>query len=184
MICALIAATKFVFVYDGIRENIQLGDIGHSILKQAQKAKDKLNRPQNFGPQKMETDDAQNAYTGADGYNSGTGGGGGYTWDEDTSRSDKRVEITLQQENGAVASATSDKPQSIISVHVPRGEPGRSGTLPQMMTILRLFGTIHYGAMLYLTWFMGFGVGLMFTFLFWHLQVTSLYQMAASTIHE
>ena len=31
-------------------------------------------------------------------------------------------------------------------------------------------GNIRIGSMLFLTWFMGFGVGLVFTFLFWHLQ--------------
>ncbi|XP_076324445.1 major facilitator superfamily domain-containing protein 6-like [Tachypleus tridentatus] len=42
--------------------------------------------------------------------------------------------------------------------------------LPEWFTILRTFATIRYGAFLYVTWFMGFGIGLVFTFLFWHLQ--------------
>ena len=33
-----------------------------------------------------------------------------------------------------------------------------------------LAGNVRIGSVLFLTWFMGFGVGLVFTFLFWHLQ--------------
>ncbi|XP_023225634.1 major facilitator superfamily domain-containing protein 6-like [Centruroides sculpturatus] len=42
--------------------------------------------------------------------------------------------------------------------------------LPEWFTVLRTFATLRYGAFLYVTWFMGFGIGLVFTFLFWHLQ--------------
>lgn len=38
------------------------------------------------------------------------------------------------------------------------------------ITVLKTFGTVHYVAVLYVIWFMGFGNGLVFTFLFWHLQ--------------
>ncbi|UYV77065.1 MFSD6 [Cordylochernes scorpioides] len=42
--------------------------------------------------------------------------------------------------------------------------------LPEWFTVLRTFANLRYGAFLYVTWFMGFGIGLVFTFLFWHLQ--------------
>lgn len=42
--------------------------------------------------------------------------------------------------------------------------------LPEWLTVLRTFANLRYGAFLYVTWFMGFGIGLVFTFLFWHLQ--------------
>ncbi|XP_035205801.1 major facilitator superfamily domain-containing protein 6-like [Stegodyphus dumicola] len=42
--------------------------------------------------------------------------------------------------------------------------------LPEWLSVLRTFANLRYGAFLYVTWFMGFGIGLVFTFLFWHLQ--------------
>ncbi|XP_023215518.1 major facilitator superfamily domain-containing protein 6-like [Centruroides sculpturatus] len=42
--------------------------------------------------------------------------------------------------------------------------------LSEWLDVLRTFATIRYAAFLYVTWFMGFGIGLVFTFLFWHLQ--------------
>ncbi|KAL3205465.1 hypothetical protein MRX96_040833 [Rhipicephalus microplus] len=42
--------------------------------------------------------------------------------------------------------------------------------LPEWFAVLRSFATVRYGAFLVVTWFMGFGIGLVFTFLFWHLQ--------------
>ncbi|GIY39928.1 major facilitator superfamily domain-containing protein 6 [Caerostris darwini] len=42
--------------------------------------------------------------------------------------------------------------------------------LPEWFSVMRTFANLRYGAFLYVTWFMGFGIGLVFTFLFWHLQ--------------
>lgn len=36
--------------------------------------------------------------------------------------------------------------------------------------VFRMFATIRYGSVLFLAWFAGFGMGLLFTFLYWHLQ--------------
>ncbi len=180
MTCAFITATRFVFVYDGIRENIQLGQIGGQILKKAKKAREVVQRPREFGHQQFvnEGEEGYDSYPPGGGYDGNTGYGqggdqygGGFT--------DKRVEINLQGENGvppggAVDDVSDGAATGFISTHIPRGMPGQSGTMPGWMTVIRRFGTIHYGAMLYLTWFMGFGVGLMFTFLFWHLQVSLL----------
>ena len=185
MICALIAATRFTFVYEGVKENIQLGELKNQIWKKAKKAGQIVTRPASFGRQRLEEEEPD-GYPST-GYDTNTTkneeysgyGPSPYSTTMDEKRDpEKRVQITLQGENGAVGTHpggavqdVSDLKTTIISTHVPRGEPGRSGTLPEMMTVLKMFGTIHYGAMLYLTWFMGFGVGLMFTFLFWHLQV-------------
>ena len=186
MLCAFVAATRFIFVYDGVKEHIQLGELKNQIWKKAKKAGEIVTRPASFQRHRLEDDEDYEAYPST-GYETGTTkqeeysgyGPSPYSNTMDEKRDpEKRIQITLQGENGAVGTRAggavydvSDQKGTIISTHVPRGEPGRSGTLPEMMTVLKMFGTIHYGAMLYLTWFMGFGVGLMFTFLFWHLQV-------------
>lgn len=43
--------------------------------------------------------------------------------------------------------------------------------MPEWVTVLKQFANLKCGSFLFVAWFMGFGIGLIFTFLFWHLQV-------------
>lgn len=43
--------------------------------------------------------------------------------------------------------------------------------MPEWVTVLRQFRNVRAASFLFVAWFMGFGIGLIFTFLFWHLQV-------------
>ena len=71
---------------------------------------------------------------------------------------------------GAAGESTKTNVVSRPTPFVPRGKPGQAGTLPEWVSVIRHFANVKLGSMLFLTWFMGFGVGLVFTFLFWHLQ--------------
>lgn len=42
--------------------------------------------------------------------------------------------------------------------------------MPEWITVLQQFKNLKCAAFLFVAWFMGFGIGLIFTFLFWHLQ--------------
>lgn len=42
--------------------------------------------------------------------------------------------------------------------------------MPEWVTVLRQFKDLKCVSFLFVAWFMGFGIGLIFTFLFWHLQ--------------
>lgn len=42
--------------------------------------------------------------------------------------------------------------------------------MPEWVTVFRHFKNVKCAAFLFVAWFMGFGIGLIFTFLFWHLQ--------------
>ncbi|XP_014233378.1 major facilitator superfamily domain-containing protein 6 isoform X2 [Trichogramma pretiosum] len=42
--------------------------------------------------------------------------------------------------------------------------------IPEWLTILKQFKNLKCASFLFVAWFMGFGIGLIFTFLFWHLQ--------------
>ncbi|KAF4517176.1 hypothetical protein B566_EDAN005608 [Ephemera danica] len=42
--------------------------------------------------------------------------------------------------------------------------------MPEWVTVLKQFANVKCGSFLFVAWFMGFGIGLIFTFLFWHLQ--------------
>ena len=43
--------------------------------------------------------------------------------------------------------------------------------MPEWVTVLKQFKNLKCASFLFVAWFMGFGIGLIFTFLFWHLQV-------------
>jgi len=68
------------------------------------------------------------------------------------------------------AAATAAPSATEPSPYVPRGVPGQAGNMPQWITVMRMFAPIRYSSMLFVLWFMGFGIGLVFSFLFWHLQ--------------
>ncbi|XP_076481223.1 major facilitator superfamily domain-containing protein 6 jef isoform X2 [Bombus vancouverensis nearcticus] len=42
--------------------------------------------------------------------------------------------------------------------------------IPEWVTVLKQFKDLKCASFLFVAWFMGFGIGLIFTFLFWHLQ--------------
>lgn len=42
--------------------------------------------------------------------------------------------------------------------------------MPEWVTVIRQFKDLKCASFLFVAWFMGFGIGLIFTFLFWHLQ--------------
>lgn len=42
--------------------------------------------------------------------------------------------------------------------------------MPEWVTVVRQFKDLKCASFLFVAWFMGFGIGLIFTFLFWHLQ--------------
>lgn len=42
--------------------------------------------------------------------------------------------------------------------------------IPEWVTVLKQFKDLKCVSFLFVAWFMGFGIGLIFTFLFWHLQ--------------
>ncbi|KAI5740362.1 hypothetical protein M8J76_003062 [Diaphorina citri] len=42
--------------------------------------------------------------------------------------------------------------------------------IPEWVTVLKHFQNVKCASFIFVSWFMGFGIGLIFTFLFWHLQ--------------
>ena len=58
---------------------------------------------------------------------------------------------------------------------------------PGVIKVLKMYATIRYGSVLFIAWFSGFGVGLLFTFLYWHLEdlggPPSLFGIAAVVNH-
>ena len=76
---------------------------------------------------------------------------------------------------------TSDGPSNTRDSSQDTSVPTTSGALSSteapmqedpagIRQVFRMFATIRYGSVLFLAWFAGFGMGLLFTFLYWHLQ--------------
>jgi len=83
-----------------------------------------------------------------------------------------RADTVTDVSGGPVAATTTTAATSTTepSPYVPRGVPGQAGNMPQWITVMRLFAPLRYSSTLFVLWFMGFGIGLVFSFLFWHLQ--------------
>ncbi len=188
MCCAFIAATQFRFKEGmGWNEGIPLSEIKDKVMD---KVNEKMGRQKKTDKKPLTEDGGQ--YGG--GYGGGTGSAvppaGG---DAGTGQDKMRISLhDSEPGGGGQADMISDvKSGEDITTRpspfIPRGRPGQSGRLPQWLTVLRMFGTIKYGSLLFILWFMGFGVGMVFAFLFWHLQdlegTPTLFGMASVINH-
>ena len=55
--------------------------------------------------------------------------------------------------------------------------------IPEWVTVLKHFKNLKCASFLFVAWFMGFGIGLIFTFLFWHLQVKQRMNISMHSPH-
>ncbi|XP_028661918.2 major facilitator superfamily domain-containing protein 6-B [Erpetoichthys calabaricus] len=73
-----------------------------------------------------------------------------------------------------------------VARNVPDGEAPASGQF-QFRELVRLLCSVQYGSVLFVAWFMGFGYGYVFTFLFWHLEdlqgTTTLFGICSALSH-
>ncbi|KAK1876709.1 Major facilitator superfamily domain containing protein 6 [Dissostichus eleginoides] len=62
-----------------------------------------------------------------------------------------------------------DSPRSAPEEQTP-SSPGTSAQEFHYSDLLRLLSSVRYSSVLFVAWFMGFGYGFVFTFLYWHLE--------------
>lgn len=177
MCCAFVAATQMRFIYDGDLEknNIALGEIKDKIMGKFQEGINKIRHQE------------EDVFQQVGGIRSNVPPG------QDSQDGSRRVQISLQEngENmpkdavGDVSHASDNI--SRPSPYVPRGKPGQMGTMPDWLSVIKNFGNFQYGSIIFILWYMGFGVGLVFAFLFWHLQdltgTPMLFGMASVIAH-
>ena len=63
-----------------------------------------------------------------------------------------------------------------VLLHGALSSPGQYSSEPffgKWLSVVKLLWSYQYLSVLFVAWFMGFGIGLIFTFLFWYLQVCS-----------
>ncbi|KAK3105959.1 hypothetical protein FSP39_009616 [Pinctada imbricata] len=78
----------------------------------------------------------------------------------------KNLQISLDNKNDMVSDAVKNSSYTKIGAEDEEDEP----FLGKWFSVLKLLATFRYISVLFISWFMGFGIGLIFTFLFWHLQ--------------
>jgi predicted MFS family arabinose efflux permease len=178
MCCAFLTATQFRFKEaDTTFQNIQLSDIKNRVVDTLTKRGPPVDR------QNLVNDPYNTAGTGATAgveqpklritLRGDDQGAGGQQQQQQQPRpaasgdmiSDAAAPLTPGGGHGGSGAASTGP-----CPYVPRGVPGQAGNLPQWVTVLRMFAPIRYSSMLFVLWFMGFGIGLVFAFLFWHLQ--------------
>lgn len=71
---------------------------------------------------------------------------------------------------GVVAEADAPRPPPESSDHTPISPADSSSQEFHYSDLLKLLCSVRYGSVLFVAWFMGFGYGFVFTFLYWHLE--------------
>ena len=178
MSCAWLTATQFRFSYGTTGDNIPLEVIKEklkdkfdkNVFKIKKKDRDRLVEDDGCDDEAIPPPGGAN-YVANETFSYQDSAGGGV---KRSDSAEKRIQISVQAGDGQngpdMLSDTVHHDLPRPSPYTPRGQPGQAGTMPEWMTVLRMFGTIKYGSVLWVVWYMGFGVGLVFTFLFWHLQ--------------
>ncbi|KAL7736474.1 hypothetical protein ACLKA6_019675 [Drosophila palustris] len=141
MTCAIISASKITFKYDPIDESQQQA------------------AAQFVDPNKKAEDESMNQLAaqlnlpslavGSGSVGTGAGAGGGSSF--------------------LAATGHQSQPQPHIGAE-SKVFAQTAKELPEWMTVLTHFKDLKTASFLFVAWFMGFGIGLIFTFLFWHLQ--------------
>lgn len=80
----------------------------------------------------------------------------------------KNLHISLQKGNNDMVN-DAVKNSGYTKVNGPEDEEDEP-FLGKWFAVLKMLATFKYMSVLFIAWFMGFGIGLIFTFLFWHLQ--------------
>ena len=177
MCCAFLTATQFNFDADEHqkgRDDIQLATFEGQTAGGIQGGVTESHKVSN---RRMIDSEDESPY----GYNQPGDKGTGAAPHGNNLEADRKIQISLQPgsnqpdpTHGVTGDMISDAIVSDVgarpSPYVPRGKPGQVATLPQWVTVIKMFANVQYGSMLFMLWWMGFGIGLVFAFLFWHLQ--------------
>jgi len=90
------------------------------------------------------------------------------------------LEMEIQQQEAQRAQNTATvQPEISTETGIPHSTvwAQRGRKLPEWVTVVKHFKTPNCIAFLLVAWLMGIGIGLIFTFLFWHLQVNGLFYL-------
>uniref|UniRef100_A0A0V0J5I9 Major facilitator superfamily associated domain-containing protein n=1 Tax=Schistocephalus solidus TaxID=70667 RepID=A0A0V0J5I9_SCHSO len=164
MSCALLVATQFQFPYDGAKESmyfkVMKDKVTKTLLRRTAKSRGKL----------VNEDDGGEDWRGD---------GQGYMYldaeQSGTTAATTTNEDILEQQLG-IRLDRADIHHSQMA-GLPASDPfvedlaaTAQTKITQWLTVLKYFTNPRLATFLFVTWFMGLGSGIVFTFLFWHLQ--------------
>ncbi|XP_019875474.1 major facilitator superfamily domain-containing protein 6 isoform X1 [Aethina tumida] len=87
------------------------------------------------------------------------------------SREDQmQAQLAQQLQLPSLADTTAELPSSGPKEEKTKIFAQTTREMPEWVTVLNQFKNLKCASFLFVAWFMGFGIGLIFTFLFWHLQ--------------
>lgn len=163
MSCAFICATQFRFVYGAYTdEPIALHKLPGKVKK---KAKNFIDGTQKIRHKHLVEEEDDDVFP--------EGKDGGYTQTDEYGNAIQRSNSRENQQydqNGKPLEIKVEANQDMVADAVKSQDSKEIYSTPKWITVFRLLGNLKYGSFLFLSWFMGFGIGLIFTFLFWHLQ--------------
>ncbi|KAL3837522.1 hypothetical protein ACJMK2_022873 [Sinanodonta woodiana] len=170
MSCAFITASQFRFPFqqNGLDQNLpQLVEAVKERVKEKLTGKKKADREK-----LIEEDDDIEEYDKSE-KNGNIDKGQQYTTDKTD------TEKRLEGERGLHISLESKKDMVSDVINSPGALAAASGEIQQgdeepfmgrWLAVIKILATMKYVSVLLVSWFMGFGIGLIFTFLFWYLQ--------------
>ncbi|XP_076456328.1 major facilitator superfamily domain-containing protein 6-like [Babylonia areolata] len=190
MSCAFLTALQFRYDFHGPGRDIALAELTEKVKDKVKKTitgRKKVDRERLI---EEDDDEAYGAATGnyvdrggvQDGGQKGQGGQvDGQTGGQADSQTQQELRIKPGLKNdmvtdalkapGSAGSRLSSGPYHNQSgPAVPPGKYSAEPFFGKWMAVVRLLWSYQYLSVLFVAWFAGFGIGLIFTFLFWHLQ--------------
>ncbi|VDD83251.1 unnamed protein product [Mesocestoides corti] len=160
MSCAAIAASQFSFAYDGASESMYFKVVKDKVAKTLRRGRMGKNRGK-----LVNEDDPDDAYTKLS--------SGEPTVNAEASASNEDI---LEQQLGIKLDRGSLHRTDTLST-LPASDPfvedlaaTAQMKVTQYLAVLKQFTQPRLAIFLFVTWFMGIGAGIVFNFLFWHLQ--------------
>ncbi|PVD36073.1 hypothetical protein C0Q70_03043 [Pomacea canaliculata] len=184
MSCAFLTALQFRYDFHGPGRDIALAELKERVKDKVKKTitgRKKMDRERLV---EEDTDDDMEYTRPGEGYGTYTSEEGNVTKDATAgnnklaAESDKHLRIKPGLKNDMVTDALKS-PGALAhrgAYHNTSGTavpPGRYTSEPffgKWLAVVRLLWSYQYLSVLGIAWFMGFGIGIIFTFLFWHLQ--------------
>ncbi|KAM7539785.1 hypothetical protein Aperf_G00000043048 [Anoplocephala perfoliata] len=165
MSCAAIAASQFQFAYEGAVESMYFKVVKDKVAKTLRRGRTGQNRG------KLVNEEDGEEWRGDSGYTQVPTESGGTAGEASTTNED-----ILEQQLG-IKLNRSEIRRSDTLTGFPSSDPfvedlaaTAQTKVTQYLIVLKQFTMPRLAVFLLVTWFMGFGSGIVFSFLFWHLQ--------------
>ncbi|VDK38900.1 unnamed protein product [Taenia asiatica] len=167
MSCAAIAGSQLRFAYDGASESMYFKVMKDKVAKTFRRGRMGKNR----GKLVNQDDEDEEEWRGDGGYSQVQSGNGGTAGDAPASNEDileQQLGIKLDRNKAERSDAITGLPAS--DPFVEDLAATAQTKITQYLTVLKQFTRPRLAFFLFVTWFMGIGSGIVFSFLFWHLQ--------------